>query len=147
MRKIVTNNKSVLNKLLTQFKKYFGDVDNVVEYAKACDRFSVFVFANNENLVDEYFVKFVKEYYVMKNGIVNLRNELLEYLKSKEFEEEKWLNRILLKLELRKQHKLCNLLNRFEQDFYNQTGVSLLAVENERFVEEQQETKEQAIKQ
>jgi len=147
MHKIVERNKSDLNNLLTQFKRYFGDVDDVVAYAKACDRFSMFIFANNQKLIDEYFIKFVKEYNKMKNEIINLRNEISEIIKSKEFKEEKWLNRIQLKFKLRKQQKLYNLLNRFEEDFYNHTSVSILAVEHERFVKEKIETKEHLMEQ
>lgn len=145
MKERINYSEQTPYKLLTKFEQYFKDCDDVVSYGKSADRLSMYVFASNEKIAGEYLIKFAKEYFGMKRGIVDLRNKILEVIKSNNFKNIKWVNRVQIRFNLNKQNKLCNLLNMFEQDFYNQTNISLLQVENDRWVKEQIKNKNQTI--
>ena len=143
----ITKDQIILNQIQDLYKRYFQHIDDFWGYAKSMGKLSVFVFATYNKNRYEYLTDFVKEYYKMKNQIIFSRNDLIDKVKSEGFKKEKWLNKISIRLKIFNKNKYCKLFDKFEEEFFNRLGVSLLAVENERLAKEQSEKRTQLIQQ
>lgn len=107
-------------------------------YWTVYDRFAEYVLNVGTEMEQECLEAFVKVYFNMRGIIVDHRNAMIEYRQSEDYKRENIFNKIKIRTELKYWQSLCDDINRFEEDFYTETEISLLRVENERYNKEQQ---------
>ena len=139
-----SKNKQELKYLYNKFELYFkGKVDNGL-FTSICGKFGLYIYNAYSKDGEIFLENFVKEYFRMRGGIVDLSDLTYRYIKSSEFKDESIINKIRIKHKLSELQKLCKKISAFEEEFYERTNISLLRVENERWAREQTK-KEQAV--
>lgn len=128
--------KEKIKYLYEDFKKKFGEKTNGQLYECANQEFRLYRMFIDTVKEQFHLKKFAKEYFQFRNSIIFTRNDLVSFKKSEQYKQDKFINRIRFKRELKKYYKLCNSICEFEEEFYKEMGFSLLKVENERWVEE-----------
>jgi len=118
-----------------RLEEYFLDYPNRDLINSICAKIRDYAIHSGDQ---EKLEAFVFEYFKLEKIIVDSRNELIDRVQSKEFKEEKFLNRIRIKKELKKAQKLTDKINMFEKEFFERTNISLLRVENERWAKQKQ---------
>ena len=128
--------------LVNLFKKLFeNSVGDVLE-TRIHGKLSLYMMHYEDY---DFLENFVKEYFIMREIIVDSRNSMIEYKKSPEYKDETLLNKIIITKELKYWQKLCQNINKFEKEFYKKTNISLLRVENEVVREKNQESQNRSL--
>lgn len=130
-----------------QFESYFATKVKPHMYWFVYGQFVEYVSHIGTEVENELLEGFAKDYFQMAGVIVADRNELIERIASESFKNEKFLNKIRIKKDLKSSQQLCDKLNAFEKEFYERTNISLLRVENERCAKEKNEGREELVEQ
>ena len=133
--------KHELINLHTMFKKKFeGKVDENL-FNSISTKFTFYICYDTQETLDS----FVEEYFKMRGLIVDNRNAMIEYLQSDEYKLENLVTKSMVKRELNYWQKLCESVNKFEDEFYEKANVSLLRVENERLCADPSSKREEIV--
>lgn len=147
MKQDEINKVSHLWQLKRIFERLFGDYKDYDLFCSISAYYSAYLLKVGTAEEQEWLEDFVKEYFVMRKQIVDARNASIDYLQSREYHESGMLNRRKAEKQLDKEQKMCEKINKFEEEFYERTTISLLCVENERWAREKANNKEQANEQ
>ncbi len=131
-------NKQKLNNLLNKFKNYFKKDVEMALYSQTERCFGWYIHCFKTKMEKESLQAFVKNYYILRNSIIFSRNDAILALSSTEYKEEKLVAKIRHRNKMKKLQKLCDYVCKFEQEFYDKIGFSLLKIENQRWVDEAQ---------
>lgn len=138
MKQDEINKVSHLWHLKRLFEDLFGDYKNYDLFCSISAYYSAYLLKVGTAEEQEWLEDFVKEYFVMRKQIVDARNASIDYLQSREYHESNMLNRKRALKQLNKEQKMCERINKFEEEFYERTTISLLRVENERGAREKE---------
>ena len=128
--------KDILRYLFQQYEKFFKNgVDNNL-YENARHAFLCYIHWGGRANEKKYLQYFAKEYFKLRNAIIFSRNDAIEVLSSTEYKENGLIAKINHRNKINKLQKLCNRVCKFEQEYYDLMNISLLAVENQRWCED-----------
>lgn len=124
------NEKEELIYLCNLFKRLFKDKIDRILYRSIYDKLVLYKnHINNKELLEI----FVQDYFRLRNGLANLRDDLSKNLQSLEYKEASLMGKLGLKHKYNRVEQLCKNIHKFEHEFYLRTNISLLFTEMDRY--------------